>query len=99
MESNLLCLHLPILHINFVSTKYNWNVLTNPDNWAPIKAHKYQNIVLVSMIKSEAMKFMFQELPAKIAVPRWNIFVCQAGGNVKHDDGTLSMDTASNTDF
>lgn len=51
------------------------------------------------MIKSEAMKFMFQELPAKIAVPRWNIFVCQAGGNVKHDDGTLSMDTASNTDF
>jgi len=31
VESNLLCLHLPVLDINLVTTKNNWDVFTDPE--------------------------------------------------------------------
>ena len=33
--------------------------------------------------------------PAEIPVPCWNIFVCQSSCDIKHDDSTLSMNTAN----
>jgi hypothetical protein len=28
-------------------------------------------------------------------MPGWNVLVCQAGSDIKHDDGTLPMDVVS----
>lgn len=41
MEGNLLCLHLPVLHINLVSTENNGNVFTH----AASKTEKHQRFL------------------------------------------------------
>ncbi len=92
MESNLFCFHLPVLHINLVSTQYNWNILTDPAHRSRSTHEEY--IGLQNMTNCKPW-FVPLFVPAKITVPCWNILVGQPCCNIKHDDGTLSMYTAA----
>lgn len=40
------------------------------------------------------MKDMYKAMipPAEVTVPGGHVLVCEAGGDIKHDDGTLAMD-------
>lgn len=36
-----------------------------------------------------------EDVPAKIAMPDWNVFVCHSGSDVKHDDTTIRINVVA----
>ena len=64
MVGNLTSLDLTVLHVDLVSDKNNWDVLTNT---------------------------------GQVTMPVRNGFISNTGGNVKHDDTTVSLNVVSVT--
>lgn len=99
VECNLLCLYLPVLHINLVSTENNGYVLTDPK--FPTKKQSNLETPLSQIVKSNSCRLQissFQSLltaPAQISMPCGNVLVGQPGSNIKHDNCTLPMDAAN----
>lgn len=99
VESDLLGLNLPVLHVNLISTKNNWNVFTDPAKVHTTEPWDWRN--QGKSIKQNHHQTTKDDwyiiLPAKITMPCWNILVCQTGSNIKHDNCTLPMNAARQT--
>lgn len=104
----MLGLNLPVLHVNLVPTKNDWNVLTDPAITSKSRRVNTNMMRKISETQTETRRIRLKEKiiitlhnisgkvhkPAQIPMPRGNILVRQPCSNVEHDNSTLSMDTA-----
>lgn len=81
MESDRLRLDFPLLHVDFVTTQNNRDVLANADKVAYIPRYSLVQIVLTA-----------DPSVGRRTVPVGNIFVGDPRSNVKHDNTTLAVD-------
>jgi hypothetical protein len=88
--SHRLGLHLPVLHIHLVAAQDNRDVLTHPNMHNKRCTRSILDTKTRSMWAIQKANF----LPADVPVPGGNILVGDPWGDIKHDDGTLTIDAA-----
>ena len=81
MEGNGLCLDLALLDVDLVASEDNWDVLADTDQVT------WELLVVCCAVWRLRRR----------TVPVGNVLVCDARGDVEHDDAALAVDVVSIT--